>query len=636
MNMKRLIPPITGSAVTTLALAASSLLACDGRATPAVEEVATLTAALTAEDGLAEAFAQFKHDFVDNNGFDRSYRIGFGFHPGLSTEKLVADGHPPRGQANFDFTGKRITAVVINVPATVQLDLWLVKNIAGSGKSIKPESGDTLLKLGAFGGTGSTRTLDVAASASQLAFDLDLIVVTRRNQSPTASRVALGARGVLEKRFFRERAGKKLDPVTGTLAKDVETTDALVARGSFLFFNETFGGNGRTCGTCHRAERSLTIDPAFIATLPQSDPLFIAENNSTLRQLEDPVLLRTRGLIRENLDGFDDPTHVFVARGVPHTLGLTITNGMENAFSGLAPDQRVGWGGDGAPGRSVLNEFAVGAIIQHFTRDLRRRPGVDFRLPTQEEVDALEAFQLFTGRQAVTTAFSDDLGLREPAAQRGQEVFFGGAANCTFCHSDLSGVTSNSNFNTNTAALLADLPPDDGFLDSNLTGDSGTFSPPGLLEAADTGPFFHANARPTIEAAVEFYVSPEFQAAPDTIGVFMTPGDIQDVAAFLRTINACENIRQVRKRVQFVRNNRSSGNTSLLTAAIADTQDAITDLQQRGLSPAAVNELEDIKSTLETARANADAARPPFMDHALTFLGLARGELIAFNPKNQF
>src|SRR5205814_7545024 len=116
----------------------------------------------------------------------------------------------------------------------------------------------------------------------------------------------------------------------------------------------------------------------------------------------------------------------------------------------------------------------------------------------------------------------------------------------------------------------SDLPPDDGFLDADLTGNSSTFSPPGLLEAADTGPFFHANARPTIEAAVEFYVSPEFQAAPDTIGVFMTPGDIQDVAAFLRTLNACENIRQVRKRVQFVRNNRSSGNTSLLTAAIAD------------------------------------------------------------------
>src|SRR2546426_2240893 len=29
-----------------------------------------------------------------------------------------------------------------------------------------------------------------------------------------------------------------------------------VARGREIFFNETFGGNGRTCGTCHPAERS--------------------------------------------------------------------------------------------------------------------------------------------------------------------------------------------------------------------------------------------------------------------------------------------------------------------------------------------------------------------------------------------
>ena len=64
-----------------------------------------------------------------------------------------------------------------------------------------------------------------------------------------------------------------------------------------LFTNETFGGNGRTCGTCHPAQNNLTIDPTFIATLPQSDPLFVAENNPALAALEIPALLRGRGLI---------------------------------------------------------------------------------------------------------------------------------------------------------------------------------------------------------------------------------------------------------------------------------------------------------------------------------------------------
>ena len=39
-------------------------------------------------------------------------------------------------------------------------------------------------------------------------------------------------------------------------------------------------------------------------------------------------------------------------------------------------------------------------------------------------------------------------------------------------------------------------------------------------------------------------------------------------------------------------------------------------LAPKGLNPAAVSELRDIKQTLEIAKANADSARPPFMDHA--------------------
>ncbi len=66
----------------------------------------------------------------------------------------------------------------------------------------------------------------------------------------------------------------------------------LIARGREIFFNETFDGNGRTCGTCHRAERNFTIDPAFISTLPADDALFVAERNPVLAKLERPVLLR--------------------------------------------------------------------------------------------------------------------------------------------------------------------------------------------------------------------------------------------------------------------------------------------------------------------------------------------------------
>src|SRR5438128_2120713 len=73
----------------------------------------------------------------------------------------------------------------------------------------------------------------------------------------------------------------------------------LIAKGRDLFFNETFAGNGRTCGTCHPAENNFTIDPAFIATLPKDNPLFVAEFNPDLKEnFENPanVSLKNRSL----------------------------------------------------------------------------------------------------------------------------------------------------------------------------------------------------------------------------------------------------------------------------------------------------------------------------------------------------
>ena len=128
---------------------------------------------------------------------------------------------------------------------------------------------------------------------------------------------------------------------------------ALIARGKQLFFNETFNGNGRTCGTCHPEENNFTIDPAFIATLPNDNPLFVAEFNPALKEnFENPKLMRQFGLIKENLDGFDDLQNKFVMRGVPHTLALPTSINSPNG-------PRTGWSGDGAPGDGSSHSFAI-------------------------------------------------------------------------------------------------------------------------------------------------------------------------------------------------------------------------------------------------------------------------------------
>lgn len=283
----------------------------------------------------------------------------------------------------------------------------------------------------------------------------------------------------------------------------------LIAQGAELYFNEPFSGNGRTCGTCHPAENNFILDPSFIATLPPDDPLFVAEFNPALAQLENPRLLREFSLILENLDGFDSPG---LLRGVPHTLALATS---VSSFAG----PRTGWSGDDGS----LRSFATGAVIQHFTKSLNRVPGVDFRLPTESELDAVEAFLLSQGRPA---DLSLPLSLKGTVASRGQEIFLDNSlGKCNLCHVNAgatanlgAGNLGNANFNTGVEDLPDQparltgqpIPPDDGF---GTPGD-GSFNTPPLVEAADTGPFFHNNSVETIEGAVAFYNSPVFNNSP--------------------------------------------------------------------------------------------------------------------------
>jgi cytochrome c peroxidase len=95
---------------------------------------------------------------------------------------------------------------------------------------------------------------------------------------------------------------------TRMAAAAVLTPEELVTLGEDLFFNGTFDGNGRTCGSCHRREDAFGLSPASIAALPDNDPLFVAEFDANLTPLEHPPLMHSpRGLILENIDGFGQP-----------------------------------------------------------------------------------------------------------------------------------------------------------------------------------------------------------------------------------------------------------------------------------------------------------------------------------------
>lgn len=418
----------------------------------------------------------------------------------------------------------------------------------------------------------------------------------------------------------------------------------LVQEGERVFFNETFAGNGRTCGTCHRAEDNFALSPAFIATLPPDDALFVSETNPDLaNNFENARLIRELAMILENQDGFGDLENDFNQRGVPHTLAL-------NTSIASAAGPQTGWSGDGSPGDGSLRSFATGAVIQHFPLTTNRVAGVDFRLPTDEELDALEAFQLSLGRQEELTL---PLDLKGIIASRGQEVFIDRTqGKCNACHfnagangdPDIFGPDAgNLNFDTGVEDLPdqpADLsgekvPPDDGLGSPG----SGEFNTPTLVEAADTGPFFHNNSIETIEGAVAFYNGDAFNDSPAGAllvgatgsGINLDATQVVAVAAFLRVINALENIRESLHLLDMAYPDYRLTNaqrSNLIRRAGFETDDAHLVLVGGGLHPQAAADLQAARSLLEQASVASGGRAKRLVADAGSKLEAARGWMI--------
>ena len=424
----------------------------------------------------------------------------------------------------------------------------------------------------------------------------------------------------------------------------IDPRQALIEKGEDIFLNETFNGNGRACGTCHRPEDNFGLSPAFIATLPSDDPLFVAEINPGLQSnFENPVLMREFGLIVENQDGFGDLSENFNMRGIPHTLAMRTSIDSRDG-------PQTGWSGDGSPGDGSLRSFAVGAVIQHFPKTLDRIAGVDFRLPTEEELNALEAFQLSLGRQQ---DLSLPLSLKGTVAKRGQQIFLDNTlGKCNACHFNAGangnpqifgpGV-GNINFNTGVEDLPdqpADLsgeknPADDGF----GTPGNGDFNIPPLVEAADTGPFFHNNSVETIEGSVAFYNGESFNNSPagqlikqaTGSGINLDATQTIAVAAFLRVINALENIRASNELIVSGSQTRyvsKSRQKILLGRAQHEIEDAIQVLSGGGLHPIAVNHLRlAMRSTIEAIASSHSNKREKLGKDSLAQLMNAKNKL---------
>jgi mono/diheme cytochrome c family protein len=585
---------------------------------------------------------------------------------GVSSEALNAGGPV---QVNLA-TGV-VTSVARLLPAGGSFDLWLIDNQSSPARTTLAEPSDLLMRVGTYTVVSATARV-VSATLGPAAFSgffPDRAFVVRSGESPVNGFVLTGPSTFFTR--LRHRQVRFVDDAAAALGFDptaaarVADFAKVTAQGRQLFLNETFEGNGRTCGTCHVETNNFTVDPELIATLPPTDPLFVAETHPALATLENPDLLRRFGLILVNADGFD-PSRGFVFRGAQNVQALANSTTPQDPSFGIDfstngrnpnPPERLGWGNDGPP----LRDFALVAIAQHAPTTLSRTPGIDFRIPTDEELDALVAYQLSLGRQEDFNL--PTLELKSTLASNGKALYLDsgnlvepGHKNCNGCHfngggsagmsfnpatpgfPDIDGsprgfnIGAGTNTNEIPLALSLGLPRDGGFGQIlTVFGSFGNtddlpppfghleleeFNSPPVVESADTGPFFHNHTVTDLEAAVAFYGTPAFQnglvnsAIPVSISADPTDPEVLAIAAFLRVLNALENIRSSINVAE--RGRTMTGVADLHDSArlsLAETIDALEVLSEGALSTNSEPAIRSALNQLRVARVALDVAQ---------------------------
>jgi hypothetical protein len=365
---------------------------------------------------------------------------------------------------------------------------------------------------------------------------------------------------------------------------------AAISEGQRLFDHETFGGNGRTCRTCHSGDDG-TIDPEEVAERlaeNSSEPLFVHDGLDDFVTGTSRIAAHATILIERELPAgvvlVDDPsaTSVVFARGVPSTVN---TPALDPA---LMYDMR----------NPDLQDQASAAVDRH------AQPTV---LPTADQLDAIAEFQRTDTRFFSTKAlkaFAD--GGPAPALpeghtaseKRGREFFVDAPWNppgkkgvCALCHSgpllntanefttvptgappgwrafDIA-VSSRNLMNNPVRTFAVTDPcnttivvrsPDPGIMITDVYNIpmlaqflppkelcivhpgffANMFKTPQLRGVRHTAPYFHDNSAKTLEDVLEQYVFmfTSNQGFPITdSNILLTPQDIQDIIAFMKLL----------------------------------------------------------------------------------------------------
>ena len=359
--------------------------------------------------------------------------------------------------------------------------------------------------------------------------------------------------------------------------------------GKKLFERETFGGNGRTCRTCHSKDTGTLTLADVQRIIDKADPAdkflihdALDDNGVGTTRVQAHATIRLTIPLPPWLSMADDPaaTHVTVFRGIPSTRNTPALDPV------LLHDGR-------AP---TLQEQALGAIHDHSQNTVE---------PTPAQLDAIAEFQrtdarFFSSpalRRFAATGAPPELPLGiTPAEQRGRTFLVEAPFNppskrgiCALCHggpmlnkvnqahSDFvrgsvpmgarffgTGVTIVNQpnnpirtwvINDGINPVVTVSSPDIGvLLDSTPSQPppfiipraffAQLFKIPTLWGVKDTAPYFHDNGAKTLRDAVAHYqrffnfTEDEDPVGSQSLGGFivLTDDDVDDIVAYLKLL----------------------------------------------------------------------------------------------------
>ena len=166
----------------------------------------------------------------------------------------------------------------------------------------------------------------------------------------------------------------------------VPSVASLEDQGEILFNQETFLGNGRTCGSCHVPDNGdFGLSPEQVLNKPADDILFVAEYNVN-------TLVVTSGAP----SGFAQPSDL---RGE-----ITGTTGSATVLAGYG-DTYLVYGGDDLSG-TITDQFGNSGTFVSFTNGDLAGPN-----PVNGSVNGLENFTMMHGPSTNTVSFPDGRAL---------------------------------------------------------------------------------------------------------------------------------------------------------------------------------------------------------------------------------